>query len=387
MLRRLFMVFFAANCLFAQSAPAPSSTSPQIPAPAASAGSAPTPSTQTQSPAQTPPQTPHSIDAQNKIAVNSDLVVLPVTVKNQKGDLVPDLRESEFRIFDNNVEQSIDVFTEEAFPLSLVVLIDDDLKSKDAAQMAPTLRAITGGISANDEVIVCRFDLDFHPGEEFTSDLDKIWADLVRIQNRSERINKSASKSKDQRAAIPTADRTLGVGEAPMKVPIKNGARPTKALDDAIHSAADLLHDRGLARRKMILIVSDGVNGPQFNRFTYQDSLQALLHDNISVYSLAVGSTLNKGKFQRLTSYSIDSGGDIYYASNSDRIESLYSQMTEEARHEYTLAYVPRAIHSADPYHKVEVRVSRPAVTVKTRPGYYVAPSARPAQTTSAPSR
>jgi hypothetical protein len=35
---------------------------------------------------------------------------------------------------------------------------------------------------------------------------------------------------------------------------------------------------------------------------------------------------------------------------------------------------VPRAIHSADPYHKVEVRVNRPSVTVKTRQGYYVAP-------------
>jgi Ca-activated chloride channel family protein len=379
MLRLLFLVFFTADCLFAQSAPAPSSTSPQTPAPAPPAGYAPAPST----PAPTPPQTQHSIDAQNKIAINSDLVVLPVTVKNQKGDLVPDLRESEFRIFDNDVEQSIDVFTEEAFPLSLVVLIDDDLKSKDAAQMAPTLRAITGGISANDEVIVCRFDLDFHPGDEFTSDLDKIWADLVRIQERNER----GKKSTQQAAVSPAADRPLGVGEAPIRVPIKNGARPTKALDDAIHSAADLLHDRGLARRKMILIVSDGVNGPEFNRFTYQDSLQALLHDNISVYSLAVGNTLNKGKFQRLTSYSIDSGGDIYYASNSARIESLYSQITEEARHEYTLAYVPRAIHSIDPYHRVEVRVSRPAVTVKTRPGYYVAPSGHPSQGTSAPSR
>jgi VWFA-related protein len=366
MLRLLFMVFFAANCLFAQSAPAPNSASPSS-----------TPSTPT------PPQTAHQSDAQDKISVNSDLVVLPVTVKNEKGDLVPDLRESEFRIFDNDVEQSIDVFTEEAFPLSLVVLIDDDLKSKDAAQMAPTLRAITAGISANDEVIVCRFDLDFHAGEQFTSDLDTIWADLVRIQDRSERGHKSSQ----QTAISPASDRALGVGEAPMKVPIKSGARPTKALDDAIHSAADLLHDRGLARRKMILIVSDGVNGPQFNHFTYQDSLQALLHDNISVYSLAVGSTLTKGKFQRLSSYSNDSGGDIYYASNSSRIESLYAQITEEARHEYTLAYVPRAIHSADPYHRVEVRVTRPAVTVKTRQGYYVAPSAPPAEAPSHPSR
>ncbi len=149
MLRRLFLVFFAANCLFAQSAPAPAP--------------APTPA-----PQQTPPaKTPQS-DAQSKISVNSDLVVLPVTVKDQHGDLVPDLSQSDFRIFDDDVEQSIDVFTEEAFPLSLVVLIDDDLKSKDAAQMAPTLRAITAGISANDEALVARFDIDFYPGDQFT---------------------------------------------------------------------------------------------------------------------------------------------------------------------------------------------------------------------------
>jgi VWFA-related protein len=147
--------------------------------------------------------------------------------------------------------------------------------------------------------------------------------------------------------------------------------RATKALDDAIHSAAALLHDRGVGRRKMILIVSDGVNGSQFNRFTYQDSLKALLHDNISVYSLAVGNSLLKKKFSRLIDYSNDTGGDIYYASSSANMEKLYAQITEEARHEYTLAYIPRGLHSVAAYHKVEVRIDRPAVTVKTRQGYY----------------
>src|SRR5579871_2771204 len=239
MLRRLLILFFAASCLFAQSAPEPE------PGADRSAGNP-------------PPNSGHPSDAQNKISVNSDLVILPVTVKNQLGDLVPDLSESEFRIFDEGVEQSIDVFTEEAFPLSLVVLIDDDLKSKDAAQMAPTLKAITAGISANDEVMVCRFDIEFYPGEHFTSDLDKIWADLVRVQDRS-----APSKSVPPPYVGSPSDHALTVGEPTIKVPLKTGARPTKALDDAIHSAADLLHDRGLARRKIILIVSDGVNGPQ----------------------------------------------------------------------------------------------------------------------------
>jgi Ca-activated chloride channel family protein len=316
-------------------------------------------------------------DAQTKIRVNSELVILPVTVKNQFGELVPDLEQSDFRVFDENVEQSIDVFTAEAFPLSLVILIDDDLKSKDAAQMAPTLRAITAGISTNDEAIVCRFDLDFYPGDAFSSDLDKLWSDLKSVQDHAAPSNAGPVPFVTSPSTHPP-----GVGEPAMTVPIKSGSRPTKALDDAIHSAATLLHDRGLARRKIILVVSDGVNGPQFNHSTYQDSLEALLHDNISVYSLAVGNSLTKHKFSRLINYSNDSGGDIYYASTSANIEKLYSQITEEARHEYTLAYVPHKLTNAATYHKVEVRVSRPAVSVKTRQGYYSG-SASPTGTTA----
>src|SRR6202040_2498567 len=298
----------------------------------------------------TPPATPAPpSDAQTKIRVNSELVILPVTVKNQFGELVPDLEESDFRVFDENVEQSIDVFTAEAFPLSLVILIDDDLKSKDAAQMAPTLRAITAGISASDEAMVCRFDLDFYPGESFSSDLDKLWTDLKNAQDHSG----PSTAGPVPYVTSPTAHAET-VGEPKQTVPIKSGSRPTKALDDAIHSAATLLHDRGIARRKIILIVSDGVNGPQFNHSTYQDSLEALLHDNISVYSLAVGSSLTKHKFSRLSNYANDSGGDIYYASTSATIERLYSQITEQARHEYTLAYVPRGTPHDAPYHKVE---------------------------------
>src|SRR5438094_6654648 len=124
-------------------------------------------------------------EARTNIRVNSDLVVLAATAKDLHGNLVPDLQKEEFRIFDDNVEQSIDVFTAEAFPLSLVVLIDDDLKSEDAAQMAPTLRAITAGISSSDEVLVCRFDLSFYPGDGFTGDLNKLWADLKDAQEHS----------------------------------------------------------------------------------------------------------------------------------------------------------------------------------------------------------
>jgi len=326
---------------------------------------APTPPSQPASPGETQAATraAHQSDAQTKIRVNSDLVVLPVTVKDQFGELVPDLQQGDFRVFDDGVEQSLDLFTVEAFPLSLVVLIDDDLKSKDAAQMAPSLRAITAGISSSDEALICRFDLSFYPGDAFTDDLDKLWTDLKNAQDHS------AASTAGPVPFVTTPTSIPGAGGQP--APTDLGSRSTKALDDAVHSAAELLHDRGTVRRKIILIVSDGVNGTQFNHHTYADALEALLRDNISVYSLAVGNSLTKRKFSRLIHYADDSGGDIYYASMSSAMERLYSRITEQARHEYTLAYVPRGTRPRSTYHKVEVHVARPGVTIKTRQGYY----------------
>ncbi len=327
------------------------------------------PSPQEPQPAQAQPALQQPTDAQTKIRVNSDLVILPVTVKDRFGDLVPDLQENDFRVFDDNVEQSVDVFTAEAFPLSLVVLIDDDLKSKDAAQMTPSLRAILAGISASDEALICRFDLSFYPGDGFTGDIDKLWTALKDAQDHT---------APSTAAAVPfvtsPSDHPAGVGEPRPAAPINPGARPSKALDDAVHAAAERLHDRGSGRRKIILIISDGVNGPPFNQHTYGDALEALLHDNISVYSLAVGNSVSKRKFTRLINYANDTGGDIYYAATRNAMESLYSQITEEARHEYTLAYVPRGLKHRSTYHKVEVRVAREAVTIKTRQGYYASP-------------
>src|SRR6266705_874109 len=256
-------------------------------------------------PAQTQPAAQQS-EARARISVNSELVVLPVTAKDRRSNLVPDLRKNEFRIFDDDVEEATDVFTVEAFPLSLVVLMDDDLKSQDAARMAPTLRAITAGISPKDEAIICRFDLSFYPGDGFSGDLNKLWAELKDAQDHS-----GPSTSGPVPFVTSPSSHQLGVGEPPQAAPTNLGSRPTKALDDAVHSAAELLHDRGASRRKIILLISDGLNGPRFNRHTYPDTLEALLHDNISVYILAVGDSL-KRKFSCLVNYAHDSDGDLY---------------------------------------------------------------------------
>jgi hypothetical protein len=85
----------------------------------------------------------------------------------------------------------------------------------------------------------------------------------------------------------------------------------------------------------------------------------------------AVGSTSFHQKFARLFNYASNSGGDISYARKSQTLERLYSQITEQARHEYTVAYVPRGNNRTSEFHVVEVRTTREGLHVKTRQGYY----------------
>jgi VWFA-related protein len=322
-----------------------------------------------QDPSPPPPDNPRLSDARAKITVNANLVVLPVTVKDRSGRLVPDLGKDEFRVFDNNVEQRIEVFTTEAFPLSMIILIDNDLKKGDAKEVQDSLDAIVGGMSDLDEAFVCKFDQFFHPGKGFTSNQDQLLVELRRTKLDSQtNVPPPGGPFNGPSVNGHAADGSPSVPGSTREIL----AAPTKALDDAVYGAAELLKDRPRNRRKIIFIVSDGVNGgKKSNTNTYDNTVKEVLAHSISVFGVGVGSAFYDRRVERLSEYAHATGGDVYYAAKKESLQDLYSRVTEEARNEYTLAYVPRDVKSAKDYHTVEVRVKREGLTVLTRDKYY----------------
>src|SRR6266404_3124518 len=321
--------------------------------------------------AQTPSNQSQS-DSQTTLKFAVNYVFLPVTVKDSQGRLVPDLTRNEFRVLDDNVEQRIEFFSAEAFPLSVVVLLDNDLKAKDAEQVESSLSAIIAGLSGNDEAFVCRFDSNFHPGKGFTRDQDKLLTELHRTRLSTDRPDVAGpdpggpysgptinGQSAVSPGAPPIAASTVIIGE-----------KSSKALDDAVYEASQLLKERGRDRRKIIFLISDGENG-KTNHNTYDNTVKELLRYGVSVYSLGVGGGFFERKFSRLQSYARDSGGDVYYAAKRNSLEELYSRITEQARNQYTLGYNPRGNDRAKDYHQVEVRVTREGLSILTREGYY----------------
>jgi VWFA-related protein len=323
-----------------------------------------------QSATQQDPQAAQQNEGQARIRVPVNLVIVPVIVKDGAGRIVPDLRKDEFRILEDKIEQKISYFSAEAFPLSMVVLIDNDLKSRDAKQVADSLRSIVAGLSVSDEAQVCRFDQFFHVGKGFISDQDKLLAELKRTH-----LDEAPSVAAPG-AAInngPSINGHSATSDAPnitgAAINIKD--QPTKALDDAVYAAAQLLKDRGRDRRKMILLISDGLNGKKFNTNDYETVMKELLRSNIAVYGVGVGSAFLDRRFERLAKYAHDTGGDVYYGLKSRAMEELYSRVAEEARNQYTLAYAPTGTDRRTDYHEIEVRVKREGLTILAREGYY----------------
>ncbi|HEY2547115.1 MAG TPA: VWA domain-containing protein [Candidatus Acidoferrum sp.] len=351
-----------------QSPPPQQSQQPPVQAPPVSQGTAQDPA-QTEDPGPPPPDNPRLSDARAKITVNANLVVLPVTVKDGSGHLVAGLGKDEFRVLEDNIEQRIDVFTNEGFPLSMVILIDNDLKTQDAKAVQDSLDAIVGGMSDLDEAFVCRFDQFFHPGKGFSSNQDQLLTELRRtkLDSRTSVLPPGGpfngpsvnGHAPDGSPSVPESTHTIL-------------AAPTKALDDAVFGAAQLLKTRPRNRRKIIFIVSDGVNGgKKYNTNTYENTLKELLGHGISVFAVGVGSAFYDRKFERLSSYAKNTGGDVYYAARQESLQELYGRVTEEARYEYTLAYVPQNTNRAKDYHDVEVRVKREGLTILTKNRYY----------------
>jgi VWFA-related protein len=322
------------------------------------------------------PQAPESPDkaaqtgGQVRIQIPVNQVIVPVTVKDSAGHLVPDLQRDDFRIFEDDIEQRIEYFSGEAFPLSLVILLDNDLKSKDADQVSASMRAIVAGLSTSDEAQICRFDQFFHPGKGFTKDQDKLLTELKRTTLDAEPSVAAPSAAIN---AGPTINGHSATSDAPNTTTamLNIKGQPTKTLDDGVYGSAELLKDRGRERRKIILLISDGVNGAKFNTHSYKSTVEQLLRYGVSVYSVAVSSAYFDRKFSRLVDYAHSSGGDVYFASKPTAMEELYSRIAEQARHQYTLAYSPTGTNRAADYHSIEVRVKRPDLTVKAREGYY----------------
>jgi len=364
-----------------QQAPPPPSLQPPAASPPAPPSQAPQnqqPGQRAQNPASTASQQGKSGDSDTRayIRTRTDIVVVPVTVKNHDGQLIGDLRRDEFRILQDGIEQKIIRFSSDPFPLSAVVVIDNNLSQKQSAQVQKSLVAIAAGFGPADEVALVTYDQFPKTVSDFSFNNDQLFTTLKRLDLGSH--FPGAGFDGGPLTAGPTANGHSLENGAPTPLGAKIPAQTT-CLDDAVYAAAEMLKGRGRDRRKTVFLISDG-NNSRRNEHSFNQTIQLLLTADVSVYSISVGHALLQHETARLEKYAQDTGGDAFFAGNAADLERLYSKVTEQARNQYILAFTPEEADRTKDYHTIEVRVRRPDLDVSAREGYYSSAVNKPSQ-------
>lgn len=378
----LILAILAASSLFVFSAPGqnqnlPPAPTPNIAVPVQSSTPTPAPQQSTQQPAQQPPSRP--------ITVTSNLVIVPVTVKDSRGQLVSGLTRDDFRIIDDNTERKIVGFSSDPMPISAVLLFDNDLADKQEKQVQASLETAAAAFGPYDEVALVTYDEYPTTVVNFTKDNDALYSALKRLQLGSHNTFVYPDPATSGPINPAPNDPTSAVR---VKGPPKY--ENTSFLDDALYAAGQMLKDRGrdarcgiestsiCQRRKIIFLVSDGSDARN-EKHPYDQTLTSLLEEDVSVYSISVTHTVPVGKSlvqhgeSELDKYAKLTGGDTFFAAKQDDLDRMYANLTEEARNEYTLTFQPEQSDVSKDYHPIEIRVENHGnnLNVSARDGYY----------------
>jgi len=265
-----------------------------------------------------------------------------VTVTDQHGAPIADLKKDNFQLREDDKEQKIAVFDKEsALPLSIVLAIDTSLSTRKdlPLELASARRFAHAILRPVDALSLYQFS-------EIVSEVTPFTSDLRRIDHAIDRIH---------------------VGSA-------------TALYDALYLGAGALESR--QGRKVMVVITDG--GDTMSKVDYKEAVRAAQQAEAILYSIIVvpieaSAGRDTGGEHALIQLSEDTGGKYFYASSMPQLDEAFRQISDELRTQYLLAYYPSQKLSDSDFRRIEVRVNGvPAAgnfKVRHRTGYYTSKS------------
>jgi len=297
---------------------------------------------------------------------NVHLVIVPVTVKDAHGALVEDLTQDDFHIFEDGRERPVRYFSNESSPLSVVILLDTGMSAHSLDAVRDAAGSLGSSFGPNDEESLVMFDNTIRVVQDFTPR-----ADLL-VDRALKTIPEGAGPSM-LGGPLSGSTRINGVPiDRPGTMTIATRP-PGKRLVDALYAAAHRLKTRPAERRRIVVIISDGVNGSD-NLFSLQDAVDALAASDASAYAVSFGSGWAAKRADLLARVSRESGGDIMYVQRRKGFANALPRLTDEARNAYVLGFPPAS--SDGKFHDIEVRATRPGVRLIAR-NRFLSPAAK----------
>jgi len=268
------------------------------------------------------------------IRVNTDLVVLNVTVMDKAGQYVKGLKLSDFKIYEDGVEVKPDMiasFSLQESPYAAVVLLDSSgsMEARFSLARSAAIRFLDG-LRPEDVAAVYRFDSKVERVQEFSGGRDL----------------------------------------APIAYAIH--AKGMTALNDAILEASKTLAERP-EHRKAIVILSDGMD--TFSKASSEKAVESALAVGASIYavdmsSLEVAGTTTRQSAASLKEFAAKTGGRFIATPGGPALRDAFTGIANELGQQYTISYRPVNTKRDGKWRALQVKVERDGLTVRTRKGY-----------------
>jgi VWFA-related protein len=317
-----------------------------------------------------------------------NFVEIPFTVKDNKGNPVAGLTWRDVRVYENNLRQQLALFTTDAFPLSVALVIDQSMTFDNMAKVNNSLGALQGAFTPYDEIAVFTYNngpkmvtaFTAGPSARLTQALER-----SKTTGREPMMYSSGPLSQNininggqDRYTDPNTNSSHGTSQ----LAIPNVPKEVHTLNDAILEAATALAKTAPGRRRIVYVISDGKEYGSKAKFS--EVIKYLNTNKIAVYGTLVGDSALPvtGFLDRmhlplmmrdniLPAYAKQTGGNFDGEFRQRGIETSFAKIAEEVRTQYTVGYYTHEPFIDGKYRSVEVKVLRPNLTVISKPGYW----------------
>jgi len=291
-------------------------------------------------------------DNDEVVKVETRLVTIPVSVFDRNGLYIPNLKQEDFKIFEDGKEQRIEYFGTSEKPFTVILLLDTSPSTEyEIKEIRSAAKAFVDQLKPQDKVMVIEFDGNVHVLTEATGDRPAIYK------------------------AISRAD--FGSG--------------TSLYDAVNFSLSKRLS--AIAGRKAIVLFTDGVD-TQSTKASYDSTLALAEESDSLIFPIyyntfaemrrnavdiwgppPAGTTareyaVGKKYLEELAAYT---GGRVFRPeSTPGGLTTAFEGIAEELRRQYSIGYIPTEDGKLGQRKQIKVRVNRPNLVLRARDSYIV---------------
>jgi VWFA-related protein len=274
------------------------------------------------------------------IRIDTNVVLIPVTVTDPLNRFVTGLDQDAFKLFEDKAEQKLVSFGSEDAPLSIGIVFDT------SGSMGPKLE--------KSRQAVTEFFKTANPEDE---------AFLVEFSDRPELVNPFTHNLEEIQNRLTFTQ-----------------SKGRTALLDGIYLA---LHTMKKARnpRKALVVISDG--GDNSSRYTESEVKNLVKEADVQIYAIGIYEpAMSRGRTPEelsgpglLTDVSEPTGGRHFVVENLGELPDVAAKIGIELRNQYVLGYSPSNQTRDGKYRKVSVKLVQPRglppLHAFWRTGYY----------------